>query len=111
MDIEFQKQWDNLQLKLQKRFDEVPDFQGMLFLIGLQELGLKFDKLSKDQKLDVMHIAVCTLLEPYGYYEFEGRDRDGWPHWKATKSLPNLRITDQEYLMKEAMLSYFEKTI
>lgn len=111
MDIEFQKKWDELERKLEQRFGEVPDFQALLFLIGLQELSLKHDKLSKDQKLEVMHIAICTLLEPYGYYKFEGRDRDGWPHWQVTSTLPNLEIGEQEQLMKEAMISYFEESI
>lgn len=81
----------------------------MLFLIGLQELGMKTEKLSKDQKLDVMHIAVCTLLESYGFYEYEGRDRDGWPHWKAVKSLPPLDQAQQEQLMKKAIVEYWEE--
>jgi hypothetical protein len=29
-----------------------------------------------------MHIAVCTLLMPSGYYELEGKDSDGWPHFR-----------------------------
>lgn len=111
MDIEFQKKWDELERQLEQRFGEVPDFQGLLFLIGLQELSLNHNKLTKDQKLDVMHIAICTLLEPYGYYKFEGRDRDGWPHWEVTQQLPSLEIGEQEQLMKKAMLAYFEETI
>ena len=26
---------------------------------------------SKDEKLNLMHIAICRLLEPYGYYQFD----------------------------------------
>lgn len=111
MDIEFQKKWDELERKLAQRFGEVPDFQALLFLIGLQELSIKHHKLSKDQKLEVMHIAVCTLLEPFGYYKYEGRDRDGWPHWEVVRNLPNLEVGEQEHLMKEAMLSYFDESI
>lgn len=108
MEIEFQKKWDSLVLKLNDRFNDDLDVQAILFLIGLQELGLKVEKLSKDQKLDVMHIAVCALLEPYGYYEYEGRDKDDWPHWKATKKLPKLNNKEQEYLIKSSIVDYFE---
>jgi len=34
-----------------------------------------------------MHIAICTLLAPYGYYEYEGTDEEGWPHWKVKEKI------------------------
>ncbi len=108
MDIEFQKKWDSLQRKIDQRFGEGMDFQAIVFVIGLQELGLPVEKLSKDQKLEVMHIAVCTLLSAYGYYEFDGRDADGWPHWTTKKKLPNLSNQEQEVLMKQSIIEYFE---
>jgi hypothetical protein len=109
MEIEFQKKWDEMIRLFNKRFQQDMDTQAILFLIGLQELGLKVEKLSKDQKLDVMHIAVCTLLEPYGFYEYEGRDRDDWPHWKSLQKLPRLNQKEQETLIKKSILEYFEE--
>ena len=109
MEIEFQKKWDNFLIQLNHRFGQMLDVQAILFLIGLQELGLNMEKLTKDQKLDVMHIAICTLLEPYGFYEYEGRDRDDWPHWKATAKLPRLNQLEQEKLVKKSILEYFEE--
>ena len=110
MDIEFQKKWRELNEKMVSRFGERLDVQAMLFIIGLQELGKKVDKLTKDQKLEVMHVAVCTLLEPYGYYEYDGRDKDDWPHWIANKKLPNLNTVEQEQLMKQSIIEYFNYT-
>lgn len=107
MDIEFQKKWDELQKKIAVRFGEKLDVQAILFIIGLQELGKNATKFTKDQKLEVMHIAVCTLLEPYGYYEYDGRDKDDWPHWKVSKKLPNLNTKEQEQLIKQSMVEYF----
>ena len=86
METEFEYQ--NALKKISKQFGDDIDIQGLLFIIGLQELGKGKVKLSKNEKLDVMHIAICTLLSPYGYYEFEGLDKDGWPHWKTTEKLP-----------------------
>lgn len=98
--------WSILLKKLNDQFGDI-DMQGILFLIGVQELGKGYKKLKKDEKLDVMHIAICTLLAPYGYYELEGLDADGWPHWKRSDKLPYLKAEQQEKLMKEAIVDYF----
>ncbi len=100
--------WNELVAELNKSFDADLDLQGILFLIGVQELGKGYKKFSKDQKLDVMHVAICTLLEPYGYYEYMGLDEDGWPHWKANSELPPLNPFQQTMLMKEAAIEYFK---
>jgi hypothetical protein len=83
--------------------------QGILFLIGVQELGMGFQKFKKDDKLAVMHIAICTLLERYGYYEFEGRDDDNWPHFKLNEKLPPLKPAQQHLLMRDAIVEYFKE--
>jgi hypothetical protein len=103
-----QKKWDALRREMQVRFQQEVDVTALLFIIGLQEVGLKKEKLSKDQKLEVLHVGICAVLEPYGYYSFSGRDRDGWPHWESTEKLPNLNPVDQEQLLKEAIVEYRE---
>lgn len=110
MDIsekEFQQQWSSLVQKLEKRFGEQLDFDGIIFLIGIQELGKGNIKLSKNQKLDVIHIAVCKLLSYYNYYRFVGIDKDGWPHYEATEKLPHLSAIQQHKLIKSAIIDYF----
>ena len=75
---------------LSAQFGEELDIKGVLFLIGVQELGKGYLKLSKNGKLDVIHIAICTLLIPYGFYEFEGRDADGFrAHDRPGKGVPS----------------------
>lgn len=108
-DPELETGWANVLTMLEPQFGGDLDMQAVLFIIGLQELGKGYQKLKKDQKLDVMHIAVCTLLEPYGYYSFDGLDKDGWPHWTATAKLPHLKPAQQGRLMKEAVVDYFRK--
>ncbi len=100
--------WAELVKKLNHRFDQDFELEGILFMIGLQELNQFGKKLNKDQKMDVMHVAVCTLLSQYGYYKFMGRDEDGWPHFEATDLLPHLKPVQQHTLMKEAILEYLE---
>lgn len=108
MEIEFQKNWDVLENKINKRFDDTLDVESILFVIGMQELGQVIDKFTKDQKLEVIHVAVCVILEPFGFYEFEGRDKDAWPHWKVVKELPRLDNNQQEQLIKEGILEYMK---
>ena len=106
---ELNKQWADLVKRLNVRFDQDFELEGILFMIGLQELNMGYVKLNKDQKMEVMHIAVCTLLAPYGYYTFIGRDPDGWPHFEATEKLPHLKAMQQHSLMKEAVIEYLKE--
>jgi len=104
---ELETRWKKIIAKLETQFGGDLDLQAVLFLIGVQELGKGRRKLNKDQKLEILHIAICTLLEPYGYYEFEGTDEEGYPHWKLNEELPPLKPGHQSALMKEAIISYF----
>jgi hypothetical protein len=101
--------WDRLQKKLKERFDGEMDYDSILFLIGLQELGKPFKKYKKDEKLEVMHVAICSLLEPYGFYELMGKDDDGWPHWKLKENLPFLDAKQQNKLIIDSIIDYFKK--
>ncbi len=107
MDIELENKFKEVLKTLEVQFGEDIDIQAVLFLIGVQELGKGPMKFSKNGKLDVMHIAICTLLAPYGYYEYEGLDKDGWPHWKVNEKLPSLKPGNQLQLMKQAVVDYF----
>ena len=104
---EIEDQWKKLILDLEKQFGDGLDLQAVLMLIGVQELGKGYRKFNKDQKLEVLHIAICTLLEPYGYYKFEGQDEDGYPHWSTVENLPPLKPGQQSFLMKQSILDYF----
>lgn len=107
MDYEIEIRFRALTKKLEEQFGEGLDVQAILFLIGVQELGLGYKKFKKQEKTDLMHVAICTLLEPAGYYEFIGRDEDNWPHFKLVKQLPPLDERDQQHLIKEAIIDYF----
>jgi hypothetical protein len=109
MDYVFEKSWKDTLEKVGNDFGEELDLQALLFLIGVQELGQGYRKFKKDEKVEVMHVAICTLLEPSGFYEFVGRDEDGWPHFKRTNKLPHLGSKQQELLIKSAIIEYFNE--
>jgi len=106
---DLQARWWKLEEKLVERFGKKPDIETILFLIGVQELGDVKEKFSKEQKQDLMHIAVCTLLSPSGYYEMEGVDEEGWPHFRQLKALPVIDLISQENFMKDHILLYFDE--
>ncbi len=108
-DLVFEKRWRELMKQLEVRFGMPVDLNGLLFLIGVQELGQHARVFRKDEKVNLMHIAISVLLAPYGYYKELGRDADGWPHFERVKELPLLNAKEQERLMKEAILAYFEE--
>lgn len=105
-----QEKWNSIINKLAHQFadGDLLNLEAIIYLIGLRELGQGQRKYSKEDKIALMHIAICRLLEPYGYYSFEYVDNEGWPHYKLEKALPQLKPGEQTVLIKEAIISYFE---
>lgn len=108
-DKELKIRWETLTKKLSQQFadDDNLDLDAIIYLIGIQEKSDVHAKYRKDDKINLMHIAICRLLEPYGYYEFDYVDDEGWPHYKVLKQLPSLKAGEQSVLMKEAIVHYF----
>jgi hypothetical protein len=108
-DEELKARWQTLERKLSHQFADGDELQldAIIYLVGVQELGQPHARLKKDDKVNLMHVAICTLLEPFGYYEFDFYDDDGWPHFKFLEPLPPLKAGEQTIIMKEAIVSYF----
>ena len=106
----FEQRWLDTENMLRERFGKLPDMEGILFLIGVNELGkMPRKKFSKEQKQDLMHIAVCTLLTQHGFYEFVGRDEEGWPHFNEVEKVPIKGMAEQERMLKECVINYFSE--
>lgn len=108
-DIQLKERWEMVVEKLSNQFadGDTLDLDAIIYLIGVQELGKPHRTFKKDEKLDLMHIAICKLLEPFGYYEFSYIDEEGWPHYEVKEKLPALKAGEQSVLMKEAIVDYF----
>ncbi|UOK43062.1 MULTISPECIES: hypothetical protein [Flavobacterium] len=108
-DEQLKSRWETVVTILSNQFadGEILDLDAIIYLIGVQELGQFSKTFKKDEKVNLMHIAICRLLEPYGYYEFDYFDNDGWPHYKVKEQLPPLKAGEQSVLMKEAIVNYF----
>lgn len=110
-DEQLKKRWELVVSKLATRFADgdvtAMDLDSIIYLVGLQELGQLHKTFKKDEKINLMHIAICRLLEPFGYYQFDYEDPAGWPHYKILAPLPPLKAGEQQILMKEAIVLYF----
>ncbi|MEZ0543030.1 hypothetical protein [Fibrella arboris] len=105
-------EWNNLLDTLEQLVGKRPaDLNGVLFLIGMQELGRGPKRFSKEQKQDLLHVAVCTVLSQSGYYVSIGPDKDNWPQFDLLKPLPSGDILAQEDLLKSHVLHYFNSAL
>ena len=97
-DPKLKLKWEDLQKDISAKFGggELLDLDAIIYLIGVQELGQGFRKFSKDDKINVMHIAICKVLSYSGYYELKGLDDNGWPHWELLKPVPHFDLLEQE---------------
>lgn len=104
------RDWEQIVEFVSRKFAEGErlDLDGIIYLIGIQELGQGKRRFKKDEKINLMHVAICRLLEPYGYYAFDYFDDDGWPHYRTVEELPTLKAGEQSLLMKEAIVKYFK---
>lgn len=109
MDFQFEIRWKEVTARLATIFGGPLELEGVLFVIGVQELGQGTRKFKKDEKQDLIHIGICTILSPYGYYQFSHYDSDRWPHFDALKKLPFLNDSDQKQFIRRAVVDYFEK--
>jgi hypothetical protein len=101
--------WMQLEHKMVDRFGKKPDLESILFLIGIQEFGEIKAKFTKEQKQDLIHVAVCSLLSQSGYFEFDNFDAEGWPHFKQLKAMAPMSMKDQEDFIKDHVLLYFQQ--
>lgn len=108
-ELEFNEKWRQVETMFVQRFGKKPDMEAILYLIGINELGdVPKQEFTKEQKQDLMHIATCALLAQSGYYEYDGHDKDGWPHYKLIETPPAESLQKQELLLKQHIIAYFD---
>lgn len=105
-ELELNQKWQQVLAVFRSVTGRTPDMNGILFLIGIQELGQGIKTFTKEEKQDLMHIAICRLLSKGGYYSLIGQDENGWPHWKLIKPLPSFDLLEQEMLLKMQVIDY-----
>lgn len=104
--IDLDIKWASLLEKLENQFNQEMSLKGVLYLIGVQELGYGIKQYSREEKINVLHVATCKVLSPFGFYKLDKIDEDGWPHYIELKAIKKLSAKEQEFLMKKAILKY-----
>lgn len=111
MDNNLERDWNKLLYKISEDFDVNADLNGTLLLIGIQERGMGFkESYSKDDKMDHINLATCTLLKRWNYYEILGFDENNWPIFKKNKMVPPFSKEKEELLLKSAIIEYFKES-
>ena len=105
---DFALRWYKVRNRVKEEFGQRPDLNAILFIVGMNEVGIIKEKWEKEEKLNLMHVAVCRLLSTEGYYKLMGTDEEGWPHYEAVKGIPPLSMKEQEELLKRKIVEYFE---
>jgi len=100
------KKWSGLLEKLETQFGQEMTLKGILYLIGVQELNLGIKQYEKEEKVNILHVAICKILTPFDFYKFDRIDKDGWPHYIELKAIKALTENQQELLMKKAIIKY-----
>ena len=103
--------WEELLLKVSKKFNVLADFDFLLFLIGIQERGTGYIKYSKDEKMDLINLARCVLFELKGFYKCTGNDDAGWPAFAVVNEIKDIPPSARERILKEAMMEYLSEKL
>lgn len=106
--LERKEKWLKIRLNLREQFGRLPDLNAVLMLIGLREVGKVKSKYEKEEKEELMHVGTCTVLSHFGFYKLTHHDRDGWPHFAEHNPIPQMTFKEQEHLLIDGVIVYFE---
>ena len=107
MNLQLEFEWGKLKNRIKDQFGAAPEMEAILFLIGVREYGKIKSIYTKEEKIDLMHLATCRVLSQEGYFELEFTDQDGWPHYRATAKQRPTGLEEQEVLLKKNIINYF----
>ncbi|MGL4346942.1 MAG: hypothetical protein ACRCR9_02515 [Chitinophagaceae bacterium] len=103
---DIQKQWEKVLSQFSNHTKNPITIEGLLLLIGIQEFNILKDNYSKEEKIDLIHIGMCCILENDGYYQFSHYDKDKWPHYNTLKPLPEMNHDTEDLFIKEKIIAY-----
>lgn len=110
MEVYNYEEWREVLSKFEEIVGKRPaDLNAVLFVIGVQELGQGAKNFTKEEKQDLMHIALCKLFSYSGHYQFIHYDQDGWPHYELLSEVPHGSLKEQASYIKKHIIYYFKE--
>jgi hypothetical protein len=106
---ELDQQWLQLLNKLAEKHTIKPDMDGVLLLIGIRESGLPQKEFTTYEKINLVQMAVCTVLVPARYYELFWVEDSGWPHYKQLVREPEMSPQQRQDFLKPYIIQYAQK--
>ncbi len=101
--------WKNLCERLSGMFGIDVDLNGVLFLVGIRERGLTFQKFTKEEKINLINLGSCTLYQEMGLVEISGEDAEGWPLFQQKSLAPVIAEELKQKTLQDCAISYFKK--
>jgi hypothetical protein len=101
--------WTDLCEKLGELFGIDVDLNGVLFLVGIRERGLLFQKFSKEEKLNLINLGSCILYQEMGLITLCGKDEDGWPVFHQNALAPLIPEELKLKTLQNCAIRYFKK--
>ncbi len=105
---DFEQEWDKLVLRVSKHFRVSAEYEFILFVTGIQEMGWGLREFSKTEKMDLINVARCRILVRQGYIKETGIDGEGFPIFEASPKLKSMMPSFQNQLIKKGLIDYFK---
>lgn len=100
--------WDEVLLAMSKHFNITANYEFLLFMVGIQEKGCGFINFSKQDKMDLINLTKCRMLEREGFLDEEGEE-DGWPLFVPKLHYHSLSDAQKDAIIKRQMIAYIKE--
>ena len=98
-DINLQKRWLQLESALTERLGKKLTLEDILLFIGVREAGIPPKEFTEREKIELMQVAISTILVPAKYYELLWVEDTGWPHFKQLQPIKEMNAKDKEFFL------------
>ena len=108
-DNELQQHWFQLEYALTERLGKKLTLEDILLFIGVREAGIPPKEFTEREKIELVQVAISTILVPAKYYELLWVEDTGWPHFKQLQPIQEMNAKEKEIFYKKYILLYAEK--
>ena len=107
-DNDLQQNWLQLESALTERLGEKLTPDDVLLFIGVREAGVPPKEFTEREKIELVQVAISTILVPAKYYELLWVEDTGWPHFKQLQPIKEMNAKEKEIFYKKYILLYAE---